>query len=206
MEAVLEEKTLKIQKEHERVEIEKMINFISDKEYILTVEGTLDDFYTLEEKKVDYLNGVIIMQSPASLRHEEIFRELLTQIHLSVKENNIGRVLGSRFTIVLDKQYRFEPDIVFISNENKGIFTEYEFIGIPDLVVEILSKTTRNYDLSIKREIYKTHNVKELYFLDYIDKLSYIDYLEQDNYESITLKSNDSFKSKVIEGFILRSF
>ena len=138
----------------------KVLRLIDKFEYILTFEGMLDDYYKIEEEKADYLKGgIIVIQSPASLEHERIFRDLLTQLHNYVTENNSGEVLGSRFTIAFDNDFRFEPDIVFISKDNKGIFTESEFSGIPDLVIEIMSKTSKNYDLKTKREIYRQYRV-----------------------------------------------
>lgn len=35
----------------------KALNFIDNSEYILTFEGTLDDYYKIEEEKADYLKG-----------------------------------------------------------------------------------------------------------------------------------------------------
>lgn len=205
MSTILENNTIKSQEMHGKKGVEDLINFKNDKEYLLFIEGTLDDFYSLDEQKAEYLEGLIIMQSPASLAHEEIFGDILMRMRSFVKEKNMGKVLGSRFTVVLDKQYRFEPDIVFISNENKGIFTEYEFVGVPDLVVEILSKSTKKYDLTIKRELYSKYKIRELYFIDPIDKLIYIESLENDSYKSVNLKSGNAFESKVIEGFRVKA-
>jgi Uma2 family endonuclease len=115
----------------------------------------------------------------------------------------MGEVLGSRFTIAFDNDFRFEPDIVFISKDNKGIFREYEFSGIPDLVIEIMSKTSKNYDLKTKREIYRQYKVKEIYFVDYSEKDVVIDILEGDKYGCLTVKFGEPFKSTVLKGFYL---
>ncbi len=120
MNITIENKTIEKQKEHEREELESMINFFSNKEYIISIEGTIDDYYKLEEKKAEYLDGTVLIQSTASLKHEEIFGDIFMKMRSFVMEKKLGRVLGSRFTIVLDN-YRFEPDIVYISNENKGV-------------------------------------------------------------------------------------
>lgn len=179
----------------------KALNFIDNSEYILTFEGTLDDYYKIEEEKADYLKGgIIVMESPASIEHERIFRNTLTQFHNHVINNDVGEVLGSRFTIAFDNDFRFEPDIVFISKDNKGIFTEYEFSGTPDLVVEIMSKTSKNYDLKTKREVYRQYKVKEIYFVDYREKVVIIDFLKEDKYGSFTLKFGEPFKSTVLKG------
>jgi len=179
----------------------KVLRLIDKFEYILTFEGTLDDYYKIEEEKADYLKGgIIVIQSPASLEHERIFRYLLTQLHNYVTENNSGEVLGSRFTIAFGRDFRFEPDIVFISKGNKGILSEYEFSGTPDLIIEIMSKTSRSYDLQTKRDIYKQYKVKEIYFVDYIKKEVIIDILEGNKYGCLTFKFGEPFKSTVLKG------
>lgn len=179
----------------------KALKFISHSEYILTFEGTLDDYYKIEEEKADYLKGdIIVMQSPASVEHERVFRNILTQFHNHVIKSDVGEVLGSRFTIAFGNDFRFEPDIVFISKDNKGIFTEYEFSGIPDLVIEIMSKTSKNYDLKTKREIYRQYKVKEIYFVDYREKVVIIDFLKEGKYGCLTLKFGEPFKSTVLKG------
>lgn len=120
----------------------KALKYLSNSEYILTFEGTLDDYCKIEEEKVDYLRGgIIVMQSPASVEHERIFRNILTQFHNYVIKNNFGEVLGSRFAIAFNNDFRFKPDVVFISKDNKGIFAEYEFSGIP-------VKTTHSKDIN----------------------------------------------------------
>ena len=179
----------------------KVLRLIDKFEYILTFEGTLDDYYKIEEEKADYLKGgIIVIQSPASLEHERIFRDILTQLHNYVTENNSGEVLGSRFTIAFGRDFRFEPDIVFISKGNKGIFAEYEFSGTPDLIIEIISKTSRSYDLQTKRDIYKQYKVKEIYFVDYLEREVFIDVLEGGKYSSLTVKFGGSVRSRLLRG------
>ncbi|MCF6149710.1 MAG: Uma2 family endonuclease [Candidatus Kuenenia sp.] len=165
----------------------------------------MEDYYKIEEGKADYLiGGIIVMQSPASVEHERIFRNILTQFHNYGTKNDVGEVLGSRFTIAFNSDFRFEPDIVFISKDNKGFFAEYEFSGIPDLIMEIMSKTSKNYDLKTKREIYRKYKVKEIYFVDYVEKEAVIDILEDDKYDCFTLKFNEPFKSKVLKGLDIK--
>lgn len=174
-------------------------------EYLYFIEGTLEDFYNLDEQKAEFLEeGVLVMHSPASVTHEEVFGEIYVPMRLFVKEKNLGKVLGSRLTIVLGER-RFEPDIVFISTDNPGEFGEVEFSGVPDLVVEIVSKTTRQYDLKIKREIYREHKIQEIYFIDYLNKTLIVDVLQDDEYVTHTLSAGE-FPSAVLKGFAVKCY
>ena len=167
------------------------------KELLVFEEGTLTDYYDLSEEKAEYLSeGMIVMNSPASFQHETIFCNLLILLGNYCKKNNMGNVLGSRFTIILGEN-RFEPDIVFISKNNKGNWTEYEFKGIPELVIEIVSKTTHDYDLIKKRNIYKEYKINELWFVDYTNNKVIVDKLTNDKYETINYNFKEKVKSSI---------
>jgi Uma2 family endonuclease len=173
----------------------------TDNEFLIMYRASLDEFYCLEEEKADYLNGMIVINSPASIQHEDIFCSLIVKMRSYAQNNNLGKVLGSRALIVLGNDYRFEPDIVYISNKNKGEFKEFEFEGVPDLVIEILSKSTKKYDLNIKRPIYQEFRVKEIIFIDQETNEKVIDILNEDNiYNSYELKSDEIYELKSLPG------
>ncbi len=51
-----------------------------------------------------------------------------------------------------------QPDIVVVLNDSK-IITETHIVGAPDLVVEILSKSTRRYDRERKFALYERSGI-----------------------------------------------
>ncbi|HSN88166.1 MAG TPA: Uma2 family endonuclease, partial [Thermoanaerobaculia bacterium] len=58
------------------------------------------------------------------------------------------------------------PDLVFVSRERLSILTEANIQGAPDLIVEILSKTTRQIDQGIKFSRYEALGVQEYWLAD----------------------------------------
>jgi len=60
-----------------------------------------------------------------------------------------------------------EPDILFVGGERLSILRERRLEGVADLVVEILSPWTRNYDMQEKRRAYHSAGVEELWFVNY---------------------------------------
>ena len=56
------------------------------------------------------------------------------------------------------KHDKFIPDVMVVCD--KSIDTLDGVIGAPTLVVEVLSKTTMEYDISIKKEVYALIGVK----------------------------------------------
>src|SRR5438876_9966352 len=73
-----------------------------------------EEFYRLADEDTDweYLDGRIIMHSPASKRHEDIFAFLLTLLRAFLDERKEATVLGSRYPMRLDATWSSGPDIV----------------------------------------------------------------------------------------------
>lgn len=73
----------------------------------------------------------------------------------------------SNVEVHFDEKNIFVPDFVVVLKENEQILAQGDFIyGAPDLVVEVLSKSTRKNDLTIKKDIYETQGVKEYWIID----------------------------------------
>jgi Uma2 family endonuclease len=172
-------------------------------ETLTFIDGTEEEFYAIEERKADFFEGIIVMHSPASLQHEEIFGDLFADLRLYVRTRQLGKVLGSRSLIVFSPEHRFEPDILFIADTNIGDWHNEgrEFHGVPDVVIEILSKSTRRYDLNIKRMVYQEYGVREIVFVDTLKHCVIIDTKgDADNYSAQTL-TTETVGSSVITGF-----
>jgi Uma2 family endonuclease len=58
-----------------------------------------------------------------------------------------------------------EPDLLFVSNERSQILGTW-IHGAPDLVIEILSPSTRRVDEITKRRLYERVGVREYWIVD----------------------------------------
>ncbi|MFM9105782.1 MAG: Uma2 family endonuclease [Chloroflexota bacterium] len=59
-----------------------------------------------------------------------------------------------------------EPDLFVVRKDNPGHLGERGFEGTPDLVVEILSVSTRGHDIVRKRDLYLRAGVPEYWLVD----------------------------------------
>jgi Uma2 family endonuclease len=68
--------------------------------------------------------------------------------------------------VVLSPESVVQPDILFVSNERRGIIMEANVSGAPDLVVEILSPSTAERDRELKLTLYARYGVREYWIVD----------------------------------------
>ena len=83
-----------------------------------------------------------------------------------LEENPLGKVLFAPADVVLSDVNVVEPDLFFLSNDRLDRLTRKNVQGAPDLVVEVLSKSTRRTDEVRKRKLYEKVDVLEYWIVD----------------------------------------
>jgi len=138
-------------------------------EYLIKRYGaTIADYERLadEDTRLELLDGVLILQSAADMHHEDLFGFLLVLLRMYAQRRRRGMVRGSRTAMILQRGRRFEPDLLFLKQANAGRCGKVSIRGPADLVIEILSPATRDYDLGDKRKAYAKGGIPELWLID----------------------------------------
>ncbi|GAB4041221.1 Uma2 family endonuclease [Spirosoma gilvum] len=119
-----------------------------------------------EDHKAEFINGAIIMQSPAKERHWAAVGNLYRLLSTYVIKHRLGRVASEKALVSLTRN-DYEPDICFWTAARSQDFdSEMMQFPAPDLVVEVLSKSTEKIDRGIKFEDYAAHGVREYWIVD----------------------------------------
>lgn len=76
--------------------------------------------------------------------------------------------------VVLDKSTSaVQPDIIFVTKENSKIIQEDgDIVGVPDLIIEILSPGKKKHDLVTKKALYEKFGVQKYWVVDPKTKLA----------------------------------
>lgn len=119
-----------------------------------------------EGTPVQLIENNIVMAPAPLYKHQRISNDINVKLSNFVNKNKSGEVLAAPFDVFLDEVNVFQPDIMFISNNNKDIIGKDGLHGAPDLVIEILSPSTAKYDLNQKRVVYQRSGVKEYWIVD----------------------------------------
>jgi len=122
--------------------------------------------YAPEDQTAELIDGVLIVHSPPLTVHERLFVFLFRLLGAYVEDRELGEVLGSRTPVVLEEDQAFEPDILFVAHQRLNIVQAKAVMGAPDLVIEILSASTVQYDRGPKLKAYERAGVQELWLVD----------------------------------------
>ena len=163
-------------------------------------EWLKDDF------KAEFINGEVIMQSPVKRRHLNSSGNLTTLLRVYVQVHDLGEVDTEKALVGMSRN-DYEPDICFWNKEIASTFDDDMVVHpAPDLIVEILSKSTASKDRGIKFEDYAAHGVREYWIIDPVRKS-----IEQNELDPATMAFtpvkthyiDDTITSLTIAGFTI---
>ena len=122
---------------------------------------------SVDYKSYEIIGGEKFMSPSANLFHNNVMGGLYTIISMYLHRNKNGYVFTDSVDVHLPDGNLFKPDLVVVTKENSKILNWQRAIyGVPDMVVEVLSRSTRKRDLTIKKDIYESNGVKEYWIVD----------------------------------------
>ncbi len=157
-----------------------------------------------EDIRAEYIDGRVIVHSPASLKHVRMGAFVVSLIQFFVDKHKLGMVLGDNFQVRLRPGLRRVPDLIFVSNDNPVKITETEIDGAPDLVVEIVSPDSVGRDWRDKFFEYEKANIKEYWIIDPNNKRCEIYCLNEKGKYQAQAVEKGMITSKVLSGFWLK--
>lgn len=113
----------------------------------------------------ELLEGDLFVRPSPKPRHQRVAGNVFAVLR-GLQDAGLGDVYSAPLDVVLDRHTVFEPDVLFIRAERLDIVTERNVSGAPDLVVEVLSESTRDMDLGPKLRAYGRHGVGEYWVVD----------------------------------------
>ncbi|MBR4209150.1 MAG: Uma2 family endonuclease [Lachnospiraceae bacterium] len=130
---------------------------------------TIKDYLSFpEEKRCELIDGVIYDMSAPTTIHQYIGSAVWEKLRNHIRSKN-----GSCVPFIspidvqpdpLDDTTIVQPDVIVICNREK--ITRARIIGAPDLVVEVLSPSTRKKDIGVKSNVYERSGVQEYWLVD----------------------------------------
>lgn len=158
-----------------------------------------------EDTWAEWVDGEVIMLSPASARHQDLGGFLLNILRIYVEAKDLGKVLSAPFPMKLGEVRRGrEPDILFIAKEHLDRLKDTYLDGPADLVVEIASPESRLRDRGEKFAEYEAGGVREYWLIDPDEQRADFYVLGEDGRYERRRPEGGIYRSEVLKGFWLR--
>ena len=142
-----------------------------------------------DDKRYELINGIPYLMSSPTVNHQEILGEISFQIRKYL-EGKKCKVFIAPLDVKLsgeeDDKKEFnvvQPDIMVVCDKEK--IKERNILGAPDLVIEILSKSTAQHDRLTKLNLYQNFGVKEYWIVSPEEKNISVFLLNDENVYTI---------------------
>jgi Uma2 family endonuclease len=173
----------------------------------LTFEEFLE--WTDEDTYAEWVNGEIVMPSPANTRHQSIVTLLSTVLSMFVGRFELGQIYSAPYQMKLAHSSR-EPDVLFLGKDHLGKdhlarLKETYLHGPADLVVEVISPESIGRDRGDKFYEYQEAGIPEYWLIDPLTERAEFYQLDAaGRYQLISPGSDGAYQSKALPGLWLR--
>jgi len=131
---------------------------------------TYEDYCAIPEEpgvRFEVLDGLLVKEPSATVPHQRVSRRLqrfLEDYFLTI--DPAGEVFDAPLDVTLGKYTVVQPDLFYISSQQKDLVLHARVDGGPTLVVEILSPSSLRKDRLQKMRIYQNASVAHYWIVD----------------------------------------
>ncbi len=163
---------------------------------------TIDDYYALpDDQRVELIDGKFYDMGAPALIHQKILGDLHILFRECADRHGMPcEVYLSPCDVRLDMDNytMVQPDLLVICREYDIHAIRYE--GAPDLVVEILSPSSRSKDMILKLYKYQNAGVREYWIIDPKYRTVTVHYFEEEEYQPKTYSFDSEIPLAISQG------
>jgi len=133
------------------------------------VKLTYDDFVQFPDDGMrhELIDGEHYVTASPNTKHQRISTNVTVLIGSWLESHPIGELFHAPFDVVFSQFDVVEPDLLYLSKARAAdALTPLHIRGVPELVIEIGSPSTRKRDETIKRHLYERTGVSEYWVID----------------------------------------
>ncbi|MEH1839028.1 MAG: Uma2 family endonuclease [Nostoc sp.] len=129
---------------------------------------TPEEYLELEETadyRSEYINGQIIPMAGGTANHNRIAGNFYAVLNFAFRQQEYEVFNSDMRLWIHQKRIYTYPDVTVIASEPEFFNNRTDIITNPQVIVEVLSKSTKNYDHEDKFQAYRTISTFQEYLL-----------------------------------------
>ncbi len=152
-------------------------------------------------KRREIIHGDLYVAPAPSPAHQDAVLELAYRLRRFLEDHPLGKVYIAPLDVIFSEEDVVEPDLMFVTNARRALISPRGIEGPPDWVVEVLSPSTKNRDLTIKKKLCQREGVRAYWVVDVQART--ITTWDADWDAPTTLTSSETARVSVLPGFQL---
>lgn len=155
-----------------------------------------------EDTLAEWVDGKVVMTSPASDEHQDIAAFLTALLRVFVEMRDLGVIRAAPFQMKL--AHGREPDLLFVDKSHFDRRKKNYLDGPADLVVEIISPESAGRDRGEKFIEYEAGGVPEYWLIDPQRRWAEFYQLQGERYHLVYAGEQGEYHARALPGFWLR--
>ena len=154
---------------------------------------SIQEYLALErqsEGRHEYLDGEMFAMSGASRRHNRIVLNVGKGLDSALEDRGCDVFVSEMRVLTADNKF-FYPDVVAVCGEPRFADAEVDTLLNPDVIIEVLSPSTEDYDRGPKFAHYRSISSLREYVLVAQDRVQVEHYMRQPNDDWLPLVELD---------------
>ena len=120
-----------------------------------------DYLLTPDDVRYELIDGALVMAPAPIPLHQRVVTRFSNRLGPYIAENGLGELFTAPIAVCLSETNPAPPDLLLVVAARARIITETNIQGAPDLVIEVASPRTQEYELTVKRELYARFGAPE---------------------------------------------
>lgn len=159
---------------------------------------------TNSDEHYEYIDGEIYLLASPKVIHQRLLGELY-MIFYNWFQGKTCRPMFAPFDITLKRDTEninvVQPDLMIICDLDEKTNEKDYYMGVPSLVAEIISESTRSKDFIKKLDLYMSTGVKEYWIINPLNREVSVYFFEDNNIsQNATYKKDESAVSYYFAG------
>ena len=133
----------------------------------------------------EVVQGVLMMSPAPETNHQGVIQRISHYLDEHIFAPRLGLVFTGPVDVVLSARTTVQPDVLVVLKEHVNRVQPKRIVGVPDLVVEVISPGSATYDRLVKYSVYEQAGVPEYWLVNASEQIIEVFALEEGRYRSL---------------------
>jgi Uma2 family endonuclease len=152
-------------------------------------------------RRHEIIDGEHYVNPAPDLYHQAVSKRLQYQLYTKIELAGLGTVYNAPCDVQLFEHDIVQPDLLVVIKSRSRILTPTRVKGSPDLLVEILSPSSQQYDRKTKKKLYRRAGVCEYWIVDPSEQSVQQLILQRNRYRARIV--TDKIRPEFVEGVVI---